>query len=173
MARKHGEVVLPDPQREQILLPPEHGRRKPRTRNSPEFQLKGHLLTSFAQDYKRYFIPLLRCALRVWTKNDENNRAALKEGYARHNAHIRAKVPADRLLIFDPSKDGWEPLCDFLDKAVPKEPFPVIDEDQIAAGIHRKVFVRQKTAGAIAAVSRWAIPVLLLLVFVYRMLRLD
>jgi hypothetical protein len=44
----------------------------------------------------------------------------------RFNAHIdavRATVPADRLLVYQ-VKDGWGPLCKFLDVPVPDEPFP-------------------------------------------------
>ena len=33
-------------------------------------------------------------------------------------------MPADQLLVFS-VKEGWEPLCEFLGKPVPEEPFPV------------------------------------------------
>lgn len=49
----------------------------------------------------------------------ENSIAA----YRRNNATVRAMVPADRLLVFNPA-DGWEPLCRFLGVAVPDGPFP-------------------------------------------------
>jgi hypothetical protein len=40
---------------------------------------------------------------------------------------VQATVPADRLLVFD-VKQGWEPLCRFLDVPVPAgEPFPHIN----------------------------------------------
>ena len=32
-------------------------------------------------------------------------------------------VPADRLLVWE-VKEGWGPLCKFLDLPVPQEPFP-------------------------------------------------
>jgi hypothetical protein len=39
-------------------------------------------------------------------------------------ARVRDSVPKERLLEFD-VKQGWEPLCKFLDKPVPKDkPFP-------------------------------------------------
>lgn len=40
-----------------------------------------------------------------------------------HNEAIRREVPADRLLVFE-VREGWEPLCAFLDVPVPDEPFP-------------------------------------------------
>jgi hypothetical protein len=36
---------------------------------------------------------------------------------------IRGLVPAEKLLEWS-VEDGWEPLCKFLDKDVPKEDFP-------------------------------------------------
>lgn len=43
--------------------------------------------------------------------------------YEAHIATVRAAIPADRLLVFDASQ-GWEPLCAFLDRPVPDEPYP-------------------------------------------------
>lgn len=41
-----------------------------------------------------------------------------------HSAMIRGAVPKDRLLKWS-VEDGWDPLCSFLGKAVPKDtPFP-------------------------------------------------
>lgn len=40
-----------------------------------------------------------------------------------HEADVIASVPPDQLLVFDVA-DGWEPLCAFLDVAVPSAPFP-------------------------------------------------
>lgn len=45
----------------------------------------------------------------------------------RFNADVRATVPADRLLEWSPA-DGWEPLCAFLDRPVPDEPLPHIND---------------------------------------------
>ena len=43
--------------------------------------------------------------------------------YDRHNSHVRATAPADRLLVWRPG-DGWEPICERLGVPVPDEPFP-------------------------------------------------
>ena len=37
--------------------------------------------------------------------------------------HVKQTVPPNRLLVFEP-KQGWQPLCDFLDVPVPEGPFP-------------------------------------------------
>ncbi|MCU1354337.1 MAG: hypothetical protein JWM05_3546 [Acidimicrobiales bacterium] len=47
-----------------------------------------------------------------------------KAGYDRHNADVRASVPADRLIEWQP-QDGWGPLCAALGVAEPDGPFPV------------------------------------------------
>lgn len=43
--------------------------------------------------------------------------------YNRHVEQVRRTIPAERLLVFEPS-DGWEPLCAHLDVPVPPTPFP-------------------------------------------------
>jgi len=43
--------------------------------------------------------------------------------FDRHNAAVRAAVPANRLLEWS-AGDGWEPLCAALGVPVPDEPFP-------------------------------------------------
>lgn len=49
---------------------------------------------------------------------------AMIDAYERHNAAVRAAIPADRLLEWSPS-EGWDPICERLGVAVPDEPFPV------------------------------------------------
>jgi hypothetical protein len=47
--------------------------------------------------------------------------------YERHNAAVRAEVPAGRLLEYR-AADGWGPLCDRLGVPVPDEPFPHVND---------------------------------------------
>jgi hypothetical protein len=49
--------------------------------------------------------------------------AAVTRAYDAHNAHVRATVPAERLVEWR-TGDGWEPLCAALGAPVPDEPFP-------------------------------------------------
>jgi hypothetical protein len=57
---------------------------------------------------------------------DWRNEAAAKDAYDRHNARVRAEVPTERLLEWQPG-DGWAPLCAALGVAVPDEPFPHVN----------------------------------------------
>ena len=36
---------------------------------------------------------------------------------------LQQEAPKDKLLVFD-VKEGWEPLCKFLEKDIPDKPFP-------------------------------------------------
>ncbi|KAI9022050.1 hypothetical protein DFJ74DRAFT_110472 [Hyaloraphidium curvatum] len=48
--------------------------------------------------------------------------------YHRHYVeHVKATVPRENLLVFRPS-EGWGPLCRFLGKPEPDEPFPHVNE---------------------------------------------
>jgi Sulfotransferase domain len=48
-------------------------------------------------------------------------------------------VPEDNLLEYRP-QDGWEPLCKFLGKPVPAEPYPFINKGDSAYQLHVKIF---------------------------------
>lgn len=45
----------------------------------------------------------------------------------RYNDEVKQTVPAERLLVWSP-RDGWEPLCAFLEVPVPGEPVPHVNE---------------------------------------------
>lgn len=47
--------------------------------------------------------------------------------YERHNQRVIDAVDPDKLLVFD-VRDGWEPLCAFLERPVPDEPFPNLND---------------------------------------------
>ena len=54
---------------------------------------------------------------------------AMMDAFERHNARVKASIPADRLLVWTPG-DGWDPICERLGVAVPDEPFPVTNTTQ-------------------------------------------
>jgi hypothetical protein len=57
---------------------------------------------------------------------DWRNSDACKAAYVKHNAEVRATIPADRLIEWQPG-DGWEPICAKLGLPVPSEPFPHVN----------------------------------------------
>ena len=50
-----------------------------------------------------------------------------KAVFERHNADVKAAIPASRLLVFE-AKDGWAPLCAFLGVPVPETPYPNVND---------------------------------------------
>ena len=52
---------------------------------------------------------------------------ALNEVFKRHNQDVRDSVDPARLLEFE-VREGWAPLCRFLDVPIPDEPFPRLND---------------------------------------------
>lgn len=62
------------------------------------------------------------------------NPSVLKKGYLAHIQNVRNAVPKERLLEFD-VKQGWEPLCNFLDLPIPDVPFPHVNDKAKVRGM--------------------------------------
>jgi hypothetical protein len=64
----------------------------------------------------------------------------------RWNDEVKQTVPAERLLVWDP-KEGWEPLCEFLEVPTPDDPLPNLnDTESFKAGI---------IGGSLGIVTAW------------------
>ena len=50
-----------------------------------------------------------------------------RDVYDEWNDHVRRTVPPDKLLVFN-VKQGWAPLCEFLGKPLPEQPFPSVND---------------------------------------------
>jgi hypothetical protein len=61
------------------------------------------------------------------TFHNDLSKANIIKSFINHNEHVIQCIPSHQLLIFD-IRDGWEPLCQFLDKPIPDEPFPNCNE---------------------------------------------
>lgn len=55
--------------------------------------------------------------------DEEMRREAVMQAFINHNEAVQRDIPAERLLVYE-VQQGWEPLCDFLEKPVPDTPFP-------------------------------------------------
>ncbi|KAF4963648.1 hypothetical protein FSARC_8353 [Fusarium sarcochroum] len=84
----------------------------------------------------------------------EEARQKGRETYERHHRVIREMVPRERLLEYRMG-EGWGPICDFLDKPVPDEEFPWVNE---AAELKRVISDKFKsyTTAAAMVVLHWA-----------------
>ena len=52
-----------------------------------------------------------------------HDRDFMVEKFKQHYAEVERTIPASRLLVYE-VKQGWEPLCRFLNVPVPSTPFP-------------------------------------------------
>jgi len=59
--------------------------------------------------------------------NRLEDKAHAIEVFKRHNQAVRDTIDPARLLEFD-VREGWTPLCRFLDVPVPNEPFPRLND---------------------------------------------
>jgi hypothetical protein len=73
--------------------------------------------------------------------------AAMAEAMERWNQTVIDTVPAERLLVWNP-KEGWEPLCQFLDVPVPEQPLPNVNDTE---NFQKNLIM----APAIAAINAW------------------
>ena len=65
----------------------------------------------------------------------------LERGFEAWVKFVKATVPPERLLVYS-VKEGWEPLCNFLDKQIPPESFPHInDGDTVTVIIYAMLFL--------------------------------
>lgn len=79
------------------------------------------------------FSPVLRKQMAVLKFNgklidrefgsDYKNKESVIAHYRQHNEEVMKTVPPERLLVYN-VRDGWEPLCKFLNVPVPTQPFP-------------------------------------------------
>jgi hypothetical protein len=88
----------------------------------------------------------------MWAKADimvgsNADTEEMAAGMERWNQEVIDTVPSDRLLVWDP-KDGWEPLCDFLEMDVPDAPLPNVNDTE---NFQKNLIMRP----AIEAINTW------------------
>ena len=59
----------------------------------------------------------------------------IRKRYRIHNHRVKSIVPADKLLVYN-VKEGWKPLCDFLECEIPTVAFPHVN---INAAVTKKL----------------------------------
>ncbi|XP_023340870.1 uncharacterized protein LOC111710907 isoform X3 [Eurytemora carolleeae] len=84
------------------------------------------LLVLLSRTYARFQVDF---AKHIWMKligtepYAPMNRDIAVSKYLAHSALVKELVPSSQLLVFN-VKEGWDPLCSFLEKPVPEIPFP-------------------------------------------------
>ena len=86
--------------------------------------------------------PRERPARAATTRATRASRAIME----RWNAEVKADVPAERLLVWEPA-DGWEPLCEFLEVAVPGRAGAAVNDTA--------AFAEGLLGGGLAVLNAW------------------
>ena len=76
----------------------------------------------------------------------EDKRHAI-EVFNRHNEEVRRRVPREHLLVYE-VREGWGPLCEFLDVEEPDQPFPRLND---AAEMRRRILAVRFLSVAVPA----------------------
>jgi len=94
---------------------------------------KRYQLLVYPVPFVREISVLCRVLLNRWvrlTGNDSLGPAV----HSAHNKDVLSNVPPEKLLVFN-MKMGWNPLCEFLDKPVPDQPFPNTNDAKTIARV--------------------------------------
>jgi len=112
--------------------------------------------------FARKFGPMARKLIwQRFHRGTMNNRDAAIAEYHRHVAEVKAAVPAERLLVFNVTQ-GWAPLCAFLGRAVPDQPYPRVNDKE---AMQKEIQGMVKGAYAIVAVAGVGVLAVLALFF--------
>ena len=66
----------------------------------------------------------------------DSSRAGMEKAFNAWHKEVIEKCPKDKLLVFD-VKEGWEPLCKFLNKPIPDVPFPNTNDTAQMIELHK------------------------------------
>ena len=107
---------------------------------------------------------------RLFNNNVEkflNDKQWANNYYDQRLQEIQEIVPKDQLLIYD-VREGWEPLCKFLDKPVPNEPFPRINGRQGLKKLVYRLIIKGIIIQGIFGKSMGYMFVAMLLYYIYK-----
>ena len=80
--------------------------------------------------HKRFFLCLPPLSpIRVFLCESQTTGVLYSAGrfFTEWREQVEREIPPDRLLVFQ-VKEGWGPLCQFLDLPVPEEDFPNVND---------------------------------------------
>jgi hypothetical protein len=92
----------------------------------------------FTLQIKGLFNPKIRTVLGVYDfatraiwgnlfKNNFDDKEFAIKTFNEWIDEVKRTVPENNLLIFE-AKDGWKPLCEFLNKPIPSTPYPKVND---------------------------------------------
>jgi hypothetical protein len=103
----------------------------------------------------RKFAPMTRKILVDLAFHNDLSKSNIIQCYMDHIEYVKRVCPAEKLLVFD-VKEGWEPICKFLDLPIPDEPFPNLNDASAMQSIADKANI----AGYLMSLLGLGIPTL-------------
>jgi len=95
-------------------------------------KFKLQVIATFVPKVRGMFAVLTYAKAAIWDgrfKGKFEDRQFATQLFQDWNEEVKKNVPADKLLVFD-AKEGWEPLCRFLNVPIPEIPYPRINDTQ-------------------------------------------
>ena len=92
----------------------------------PAIKIKLLLKMPFSSTARNLFKVIQLNEKSIWKKFFEGkfeDKANAINKFNRHIEEVKQTIPENQLLIFE-AKDGWQPLCEFLNKPIPETPYP-------------------------------------------------
>lgn len=81
-------------------------------------------------------------------QGETHNREKIKAIFNAWNEEVQRTVPPEQLLIFE-VREGWEPLCLFLNVPIPKTPFPHANASEgFQKNVMKRAFRRKTSLAA-------------------------
>ena len=75
-----------------------------------------------------------------------HDRDHLIAAFNRHVEAVKRDIPPERLLVFE-AKQGWAPLCEFLEVPAPAEPFPHVNSEEETKVLIEKIMASAQDGG--------------------------
>ena len=99
--------------------------------------------TIFAPDWTAYLRTVemghfIRRTINDYLQDRMHDREHLIRRFEEHNDEVRRTIPAERLLVYE-VRQGWQPLCDFLNLPVPDGDFPNVNDTKATQEILRRI----------------------------------
>lgn len=95
------------------------------------------------RDFTAPYLALLKRTTAVLSKGQTpylpSAYPALLKSFEAHEELVRRVVPKEQLLVFSP-KQGWGPLCEFLDMPEPQGGFPHLNGTRDAVQLETELF---------------------------------
>lgn len=92
----------------------------------------------------------LEAALNTFFEGKAEDKAYMMDFFERHTESVKAYVKTNRgaenVLVYD-VREGWEPLCAFLEVEVPKQPYPRLNQRESFRELATKLFTSSPRRG--------------------------